>query len=60
MDHCDDDKLFDTFGCGGEVFGELIDVQATAKDLGYARPGLANMAQQLLGFTMDKANAVRA
>lgn len=58
-DHSDDDKLFDTFGTGGEVFGDLIDVQTIAKDLGYSRPGLANLAKQLLGYTMDKSSSVR-
>lgn len=57
-DHSDDDKLFDTFGVGAEVFGDLLDVQAVAKDFGYARPGLANMAQLLLGYTMDKSKSV--
>lgn len=53
-DHCDDDKMRDTFGVGQEVFGQLIDVQDVARRLGYVRTGLANLAKTILRYSLTK------
>ena len=58
-DNNDERKMVRTFGIGRSVFGGFVDAAAVALELGYARRGLASLADSVLGITLLKSQHVR-
>ena len=58
-DNNDERKMISTFGFGRGVFGSFVDAAAVALELGFAKRGLASLADSVLGITLLKSQHVR-